>query len=265
MSFRPSISVIVPTYNRVDTLVEVLDAIFAQTYPANEIIVADDGSSDYTVAVLRGRSSEKLKVLELEHSGLPAVARNAALQSAQGDWIAFCDSDDVWEPNKLARQVESRMEGSRALCTNGWQVVPNGDHRLMFKDLPQELTCAKLLRANLIINSSVLIERRLLMEVGGIASAPYLRGVEDYATWLRVSYLSSFQSINEPLVTYTDNSSHSVRARTGTQGGLTAPIAWLDFMGWMRQQGHPLTLSENAINVTVPRTIAANLRLIKKT
>jgi len=87
--------------------------------------------------------------------------------------------------------------------------------------------------------------------------------VEDYATWLRVASITPFQWLQEPLLTYDPPAANKLRARTGSEGALTAPLAWLDFLAWMRQRGHPLTFSENFINAVLPRTIAANAKMQK--
>jgi glycosyltransferase involved in cell wall biosynthesis len=264
MNSRPTISVIVPTYNRVESLVLVLEAIFNQTYPPAEVIVADDGSTDDTLDVLRQTLWSGLKLMQLPHSGLPAVARNAALKEAVGEWVAFCDSDDLWAFNKLERQVQSLEADSRALCTNAWVQNEQGVKSLMFSQLPKFLDSAQILKSNQIINSSVLIQKKLLDEVGGIPISLTLRGLEDYATWLRVTTIAPFQALSEPLVTYAPTSANALRANTAYDEALTAPLAWLDFLAWMRQRGEPLTLSESLINVALPRAIAANLKLSAK-
>jgi len=263
VTFQPSISVIVPTHNRIDSLLPVLDAIFNQTYAPAEVIVADDGSSDGTADTLRAKSWPNLKVIELVHSGLPAVARNAAIKEAQGEWIAFCDSDDIWAPNKLERQVKSHNGHARAMCANAWASNQEGQKGIMFSQLPSSLTLNHILQVNKIINSTVVIERKLLDEVGGVAESSVLKGVEDYATWLRVASITPFQCLQEPLLTYDPPAANKLRTKTGSEGALTAPLAWLDFLAWMRQRGHPLTFSENFINVVLPRTIAANAKMQK--
>src|SRR5262249_26900553 len=115
-----AVSVIVPTYNRAATLAPSLESILGQTFADLELIVADDGSSDDTAAVL-ARYGSALRVLRLEHRGV-AAARNAALAVAMGEYVAFHDSDDVALPDRLAlqyRQLTSRPELGAVMC-NGW-------------------------------------------------------------------------------------------------------------------------------------------------
>lgn len=260
MPFTPRISVLIPTYNRADSLRETLSAITAQTYPPFEIVIADDGSTDDTVNMLSGLHLENLKVLRLKHSGLPAVARNAALEASSGDWVAFCDSDDMWAPNRLHAQVSQRSGEVRAICSNAW--IDNGttESRLMFQNPPTTLSLENLLESNQIVNSSVLVERNLLVEVGGIPTSPNLRGVEDYATWLRLSFITNFQFISEPLITYRENSAGSIRSEQEFSRILNQAYAWIDFLAWMRSRGVPLDKSETEISIKLPKLIAKNAR-----
>ncbi|PZW46780.1 glycosyl transferase family 2 [Humitalea rosea] len=96
-----SISVVVPSYNRAALLPETLDAILAQTLPAVEIIVVDDGSTDATPTILATRYAGQVKLIRIRNSG-DLVARNVGLREARGELVAFCDSDDVWRPGFLA-------------------------------------------------------------------------------------------------------------------------------------------------------------------
>jgi len=97
------ISVAIPAYNRADYLRETLDSILNQSYPASEIIVVDDGSTDHTPDVLAGYGI-KIKSIRIENSGA-AIARKTAAEASTCPWLAFCDSDDVWLPHHLERRV----------------------------------------------------------------------------------------------------------------------------------------------------------------
>lgn len=100
------ISVIVPTFNCSSCLMLALDSIFGQTMPPGEVIVIDDGSTDSTEARLRERPDwSRIRYLWEENKG-PASARNAGLAVAKFDWVAFCDADDLWLPDRLERGVE---------------------------------------------------------------------------------------------------------------------------------------------------------------
>ena len=100
---NPLVSVIIPTYNRAGHILHALNSVFAQTYKNYEIIVVDDGSNDETETVLKSYRN-RLKYVYQTNAG-PAAARNHGVKLAHGDWIAFLDSDDMWLPEKLEKQL----------------------------------------------------------------------------------------------------------------------------------------------------------------
>ena len=100
------VSVIIPTFNRADIIRETLDSVLAQTYSNFEAIVIDDGSADRTRAVVSAYRDPRIKYSYKENGGLSS-ARNAGLDLARGEFIAFLDSDDVWHSWKLAAQVDA--------------------------------------------------------------------------------------------------------------------------------------------------------------
>ncbi|MEQ8718839.1 MAG: glycosyltransferase family A protein [Acidimicrobiales bacterium] len=97
------VSCLIPAYNAARFITETLDSIVAQTHRPIEIVVVDDGSTDATADVVRHHDAE-ITLVEAEHAGL-IPARDAAIEAATGDWIAFCDADDLWVPDKLRRQL----------------------------------------------------------------------------------------------------------------------------------------------------------------
>src|SRR6188472_4452458 len=101
----PLASVILPAYNRLTHLRTAIASVRAQTLTDWELIIADDGSDGETRAFLRELSEKRIRVLSLEHSGNPSVVRNAAIRAASGKFLAFLDSDDLWLPHKLERQL----------------------------------------------------------------------------------------------------------------------------------------------------------------
>jgi glycosyltransferase involved in cell wall biosynthesis len=100
---KPRFSVVIPAYNCAQFLTETLDSVFSQTHSAHEIIVIDDGSTDETPSVL-ARYKKRVCVIRQPNAGVCA-ARNVGFERSSGDWVAFLDADDVWYPDKLARQA----------------------------------------------------------------------------------------------------------------------------------------------------------------
>src|SRR5919204_5434173 len=98
------VSVIVRSYNRAAYLAQALESVLGQTRPPDQVLVVDDGSTDATLALLDTYRAS-VEVIALPHSGNPARVLNAGLEAATGDIVALLDSDDVWLPYKLERQL----------------------------------------------------------------------------------------------------------------------------------------------------------------
>ena len=105
----PTVSVIIPTYNRAHLLPRALESVLAQTFEDLEVLVVDDGSTDGTEAVVTGYDDRVRYLRQPQNAGVSA-ARNRGLREARGEFVAFLDSDDEWFPEKLARQVERFRE-----------------------------------------------------------------------------------------------------------------------------------------------------------
>ena len=114
---RPWVSIVVPTFDRLEYVRPALDSVFAQTWNDWDLIIADDGSGEELRAYLRALESRpRVKVVWLPHRGVPSAVRNAAIREATGTHVAFLDSDDLWAPRKLERQLA--LLAARPEC--GW-------------------------------------------------------------------------------------------------------------------------------------------------
>jgi glycosyltransferase involved in cell wall biosynthesis len=193
------VSVVIPTYNRAWCLAEAVDSVLAQELRGFELIVVDDGSTDDTPRLLEGYG-EAIRTLRRENHGVSA-ARNAGIAAARGDLIAFLDSDDLWLPGKLRRQVEFFTSHPKALICqteelwvkNGRRVNPGKRHRkrggMIFE--PSLDLC-------LVSPSAVMVRRELFERVGLFDES--LPACEDYDLWLRVSCRFPVHLIETPLI-----------------------------------------------------------------
>jgi glycosyltransferase involved in cell wall biosynthesis len=101
----PGVSVILPTFNRTRFLKLAIESVFAQTFQDWELVIADDGSAADTQDYIRSIAAPRVRAIWLQHCGNPSKVRNSAIEAASGRYLAFLDSDDVWSPYKLERQI----------------------------------------------------------------------------------------------------------------------------------------------------------------
>jgi glycosyltransferase involved in cell wall biosynthesis len=196
---KPQVSVVIPTYNRAWCLGEAVDSVLAQRFRDFELIVVDDGSTDATAAVLAGYGGT-IRILQQENRGVSA-ARNAGIAAARGELIAFLDSDDIWLPVKLWRQVEFFNRYPEALICqteevwvrNGRRVNPGRRHRK-----PEGMIFEPSLELCLVSPSAVMVRRELFDRVGFFDER--LPACEDYDLWLRVSCRYPVHLIETPLI-----------------------------------------------------------------
>jgi glycosyltransferase involved in cell wall biosynthesis len=182
----PLVSVIIPTYNRGWIIKEAIDSILDQDFADYELIVVDDGSSDNTQDILSAYG-QKLTVVHQPNQGVSA-ARNRGIAEASGQLIAFLDSDDLWLPQKLSKQVEFFNLTPHAVINqtqeiwirNGLRVNPKKRH-LKFSGM----IFGRLLDLCLVSPSAVMIKKHLF-EVTGLFDES-LPACEDYDLWLRIS------------------------------------------------------------------------------
>jgi len=120
----PSVSVVIPTYNRLRTVGRAIDSVLGQTRPPEQIVVVDDGSEDGTSVALRQRYGDAIVLLTQPNRGV-AAARNAGIAAATGELIAFLDSDDYWLPGKLESQLAVMADPSIVLSAANWR---RGEH-----------------------------------------------------------------------------------------------------------------------------------------
>ncbi len=196
---KSAISVVIPTFNRSDLLRRALDSVLAQTCPAGEIIVVDDGSTDGTAERVRERYPE-VKLIAQENRGVSA-ARNTGIDSSSGDWIAFLDSDDEWLPEKLEKQMAMLVNHpDMKICHTGEIWLRNGlplaqleKHRK-----PSGWVFQKCLPLCAISPSSALIDREIFDTVGLFDES--LPACEDYDLWLRISVRYPVHCVEEPQI-----------------------------------------------------------------
>lgn len=183
-------SVIVPCYNTEKTVISTLDSIKNQTYQNFEIIAVNDGSTDNTLNILETyklHNGINLKVINQENKGLGG-ARNTGIREAQGTYIAFLDADDLWYPEKLFRvmQILSKNPEINIVCHDE-DVLKN--ERILRRNFygPFKTYEKLLFKENCLSPSAVVVNRKILLDVGLFSEDRSIHGVEDYDLWLKLA------------------------------------------------------------------------------
>jgi glycosyltransferase involved in cell wall biosynthesis len=204
----PLVSVIIPAFNAAQTVAQTLESLRAQTYENFEAIIVDDGSADDTATIVKNfcaadpRFIYKLK----PHSGLPGT-RNAGIEIARGEFIAFLDADDVWLPEKLARQMDLFRADTRVNLAFTNFFIWDGQRDLMIyyrenRLLPEGDVARQLMSSSIFGISSVVV-RRAAFEGGFSFDASLTGGSEDWDLWLRLAGRGLFaRGLREPLMRY---------------------------------------------------------------
>lgn len=188
----PKISVVIPAYNAEATVAKTLESVLAQSLPAHEVIVVDDGSRDNTSDVVE-KFAPQVRLIRQENAG-PSAARNHGIREATGDWIALLDADDTWWPEKLEKQA-AHLADDVALVH--CYASPNDCYT-------HDMTFESLWVHNYIGTSTVVMSKALFEELGGFLEDRKYIGAEDYNMWLRLAGSGKrIVSVHELLSNYT--------------------------------------------------------------
>jgi hypothetical protein len=212
----PSISVVIPTYNRAEKVRRAIESVLAQTVRNLEIIVVDDGSSDETALVLERAFGNRIGYFAQPNQGA-SVARNRGIEEATGEWIAFLDSDDLWEPEKIEQQLDAlRHVGTNCgACYTDVRFFNHSETRTMFelgetsyRHVGQIGVNGEALRllvkpggAGMVICLSSLLTRKDVIRKMG-AFDPDLLYSQDSEFMFRLAMATAFCFVNRPLVAF---------------------------------------------------------------
>lgn len=205
MSTLPSISVVIALYNKAPFVQATVDSVLAQQAPVHEIIVVDDGSTDGGAELVEQIGHPRLRLIRQANSGV-SRARNAGIQAATGEWIAFLDADDLWHPLYLAQMVEIMRGDAKVVASSYRSVEP---HKAIFTgdDLTPPPSGLELIsnlpdrwrQGTCFFTSSVVVRRELLQSLQPCFPPGEHHG-EDLDLWFRLAEHCTIHLDPRPLV-----------------------------------------------------------------
>ena len=214
------VSIIMPSYNCGEYVEETIRSVQAQTYQNWEIIFFDDCSEDDTIQRVNDLRAEdkRIHIFLNKYNAGAAVSRNNALQEAKGRWIAFLDSDDIWEPTKLEKQIQFMEENNYAFSYTGYQEIDEESKPTGVQvSGPKHVTKAGMFAFCWPGCLTVMYDR----EKVGLIQIEDIKKNNDYAMWLKICQKADCYLLNECLARYR-------RGRTGSVSshGILTMIGW---------------------------------------
>lgn len=189
----PKFSVVIPTYNSGKYLLRAMQSVFDQSFRDYEIIVVDDASTDDTEQLIAPFLDKVSYIRKIYNSG-SAIARNAGIDVAKGDFIAFLDADDSWHPDKLL-VINTILEGA-----NGIKIMYHSYSLAeTFAAIPENITLYKLPYVKLLLHNRIATPCAVVKRELGYRFEASMRYSEDYDLWLRIGYKHNVYFINVPL------------------------------------------------------------------
>jgi glycosyltransferase involved in cell wall biosynthesis len=213
----PFISIVIPSHNRPDTLAEALASVRAQTFTDYEIIVVSNGESDGMRQQTRAVANAHRAQYFVLDEGSVSIARNFGLAKARGEWIAFLDDDDIWLPEKLARQLAAaRQTGADLIACDCVRFFPDGTETLNPARLIDGWSYTKAINHHYwwTIPSAVLVRASVVHKTGGYDES--LAYIEDMDLWRRISWCYTIHQMDEVLCRWRSghlNTMHPQNAR----------------------------------------------------
>jgi glycosyltransferase involved in cell wall biosynthesis len=208
------VSIITPVYNCSDFLEKTIQSVLSQTYQSWEMIVVDDCSTDHSLEIARSYAvqDKRIKVLQLEHNSGAAVTRNAAINAASGRFIAFLDSDDLWQSQKLERQIQYMLTNNVGFSYTAYEKINENGSAYSVMGVPRRVSYSDLLKTNCIGCLTAIYDTQKI----GKVYMPIDTKREDFATWLEIlKKIDYAYGMNEVLAQYRvyDNQNSAKKAK----------------------------------------------------
>lgn len=199
---EPLVSIITPVYNAERFLSETIKSVKNQTYENWELLLVDDCSKDNSVSIIKEfqKNDHRIKYIKLEKNSGASVTRNTGIKNAKGRFIAFVDSDDIWESNKLEIQIKYMLDKKLGFTFTSYRYMKeNGTKTNKIAKAPNKINYNGLLKNTIIGCSTVVIDRKII----GDFLMPLVKKGQDTATWLMILRSQKYAyGIEEVLVDY---------------------------------------------------------------
>lgn len=193
------VSIVMPSYNTGKYIAETITSVLAQTYTNWELLIVDDCSTDDTDAVVAGFSDPRIRYFKNEQNGGAAVSRNRALREARGRWIAFLDSDDVWLPEKLERQIAFMEKNGYSFSYTNYSEIDEASRPLGRRVTgPKRITKAGMYSYCWPGCLTVMYDASVI----GLIQIADMKKNNDYAMWLQVCRKADCYLLPEELAKY---------------------------------------------------------------
>jgi glycosyltransferase involved in cell wall biosynthesis len=201
---EPFFSIVIPTFNHAHLLGRCIDSLLKQTYKNWEAIIVNNFSEDNTIEVVKTYNDSRILLINNANGGVIAVSRNKGLSEAKGDWVCFLDSDDWWYPNKLETTLKYLANYDLIYHDLDIYTEPHKIHGVAkSRALKGEIAKDLIINGNGVVNSSVVIKKTIVDQIGEISTDKRLIAVEDNDYWIRAAKVTNrFKYINESLGGY---------------------------------------------------------------
>ena len=199
---EPLVSIITPVYNAERFLSETIKSVKEQTYKNWELLLVDDCSKDNSAKIIKEfkKHDDRIKYIKLEKNSGAAISRNTGIKNAKGRFIAFVDSDDLWEPEKLEIQISYMLEKNLGFTFTSYRYMKeNGVKTNKVAKAPFKINYNGLLKNTIIGCSTVVIDKDIIGEF----EMPLVKRGQDTATWLQILRNEKYAyGIQKDLVNY---------------------------------------------------------------
>lgn len=175
------VSIVMPSYNAEKYITAAIKSIQAQTYENWELIIVDDCSKDNTLKMIESINEPRIRLYQNERNSGAAISRNKALREAKGRWIAFLDSDDIWHPEKLERQLAFMEKTGYAFTFTDYRIQLNGKWMPYINTGPSVVNKRKMYNYCYFSTITVIYDRNVV----GLIQIADLKKNNDYAMWLQ--------------------------------------------------------------------------------